>query len=279
MKKNGYVSYEGLLGRLLKSIMAHFGRGKIIAARHLGAMQERAGFTLIELIIAASLLSMIALLIYPAYRTNSRSYDLSVVESSLQQNARLGMKKMVKEFGGALVVDRKNKDDTSSKDWIRGNGDSGDDENDSSEIEDTYNEKYPYFMIFYLPQNSDPGERGDEIALYTALPDDPNTSSLQEDRWPLDPAAHTFPPAFSGDYDDNLPDTPLLYMRRYTSSTSSWSDPEPLVSSDVKVTQLSFILGGDNEDEVLITLELAREGPSKEWRTYKLVSAAKLGAR
>jgi len=279
MKKNGYVSYEGLLGRLLKSIMAHFGRGKIIAARHLGAMQERAGFTLIELIIAASLLSMIALLIYPAYRTNSRSYDLSVVESSLQQNARLGMKKMVKEFGGALVVDRKNEDDTSSKDWIRGNGDSGDDENDSSEIEDTYNEKYPYFMIFYLPQNSDPGERGDEIALYTALPDDPNTSSLQEDRWPLDPAAHTFPPAFSGDYDDNLPDTPLLYMRRYTSSTSSWSDPEPLVSSDVKVTQLSFILGGDNEDEVLITLELAREGPSKEWRTYKLVSAAKLGAR
>ncbi len=244
-----------------------------------GRIGGKAGFTLIELIISTSLLSMIALLIYPAYRTNSRSYDLSVVESSLQQNARIGMKKMMKEFGAGMVVDRDNEGDTSFKDWIRGNNDSGDDEDDSSEIEDTYNEKYPYFMIFYLPKNSDPGERGDEIALYTALPDDPNTSSLQEDRWPLDPAAHTFPPAFSGDYDDNLPDTPLLYMRRYTSSTSSWSDPEPLVSSDVKATQLSFILGGDNEDEVLITLELAREGPSKKWRTYKLVSAAKLGAR
>jgi len=278
MKKNGYVSYQNVLGRLLKSIMAYFGRGKIIAARHLGTMQERAGFTLIELIIAASLLSMIALLIYPAYRTNSRSYDLSVVESSLQQNARLGMKKMVKELSAGMLVDSENEDDTSSNDWIPGNGDSGDDEQNSSEIEDTYNEKYPYFMIFYLPQDSNPVQQGDEIAFYTALPDDPDTS-LQEDRWPLDPAAHIFPPAFSGDYDDNLPDTPLLYMRRYTSSTSSWSDPEPLVSSDVIVTQLSFILGGDNEDEVLITLELAREGPSKKWRTYKLVSAAKLGAR
>jgi len=284
MKKNGYVSYEGLLGRLLKSIMAHFGRGKIIATRHLGTMQERAGFTLIELIIAASLLSMIALLIYPAYRTNSRSYDLSEVESSLQQNARIGMKKMMKEFGAGMVVDRDNEGDTSFKDWIRGNDDSGDDEDDSSEIEDTYNEKYPYFMIFYLPKNSDPGERGDEIALYTALPDDPNTSSLQEDRWPLDPAAHTFPPAFSTNYDTDLPDAPLLYMRTnpFNPSTTNWDgfgNPEPLISSDVKVTQLSFILSGDNEDEVLITLELAREGPSKEWRTYKLVSAVKLGAR
>ncbi|GAJ02527.1 unnamed protein product, partial [marine sediment metagenome] len=111
-----------------------------------------------------------------------------------------------------MVVDRDNEGDTSFKDWIRGNNDSGDDEDDSSEIEDTYNEKYPYFMIFYLPQDSDPSERGGEIALYTALPDDPNTA-LEEDRWPLDPAAHVFPPAFSADYDDNLPDTPLLYMR------------------------------------------------------------------
>ncbi len=279
MRKNGYVSYEGLLGRLLKPIRAHFGRGKIIAARHLGAMQERAGFTLIELIIAASLLSMIALLIYPAYRSNSRSYDLSVVESSLQQNARIGMKKMVKELSAGMVVDSENEDDTSSNDWIPGNGDSGDDEQNSSEIEDTYNEKYPYFMIFYLTQDSAPLEQGDEIALYTALPDDPLTTSLQEDRWPLDPTAHTFPPAFSKKYNTNLPDAPLLYMRRYTSSTSSWSEPEPLISSDVKVTQLSFILRGANEGEVVITLEIAREGPSKEWRTYKLVSAAKLGAR
>ncbi len=279
MKKNGYVSCQNLLERLLKSIRARCSKGKFILPIFLDTAQERTAVTLIELIVAASLLSMIALLIYPAYRTNSRSYDLSVVESSLQQNARIGMKKIVKEFGGALVVDRENEDDTTPSDWIPGNNDSGDDEDDNSEIEDTYNEKYPYFMIFYLPQDSDPSERGGEIALYAALPDDPNTKSLEEDGWPLDPAAHTFPPASSGDYDDNLPDTPLLYMRRYTSSTSSWSDPEPLVSSDVKVTQLSFILRGNNEDEVLITLELAREGPSKEWRTYKLVSAVKLGAR
>jgi len=279
MKKTSYVSYQNLLDRLLKSIMAHFGRGKIIVPALLGPIEEKAGFTLIELIVASSLLSMIALLIYPAYRTNSRSYDLSVVESSLQQNARIGMKKMVKEFGGALVVDRENEDDTTPSDWIPGNNDSGDDEDDSSEIEDTYNEKYPYFMIFYLPQDSDPHERGGEIALYAALPDDPNTKSLEEDGWPLDPATHTFPPVFSGDYDDNLPDVPLLYVRRYDVTSLSWENPVPLISSDVKVTQLSFILGGDNEDEVLITLELAREGPSKEWRTYKLVSAAKLGAR
>lgn len=277
MKKIGYVSYQNLSDELLKPIRARFSRIKI-ASTLFTPIEEKTSFTLIELIIAASLLSMIALLIYPAYRTNSRSYDLSVVESSLQQNARVSTKRMVKELGAGMVVDRENKDDTSSLDWIPGNGDSGDDEQNSSEIEDTYNEKYPYFMIFYLPQDSNPVQQGDEIAFYTALPDDPATS-LQEDRWPLDPAAHIFPPAFSGDYDDNLPDTPLLYMRRYTSSTSSWSDPEPLISSNVKVTQLSFLLRGDNEDEVLITLELAREGPSKEWRTYKLVSAAKLGAR
>jgi len=277
VKKIGYVSYQNLSDELLKPIRARFSRIKI-ASTLFTPIEEKTSFTLIELIIAASLLSMIALLIYPAYRTNSRSYDLSVVESSLQQNARVSTKRMVKELGAGMVVDRENKDDTSSLDWIPGNGDSGDDEQNSSEIEDTYNEKYPYFMIFYLPQDSNPVQQGDEIAFYTALPDDPATS-LQEDRWPLDPAAHIFPPAFSGDYDDNLPDTPLLYMRRYTSSTSSWSDPEPLISSNVKVTQLSFLLRGDNEDEVLITLELAREGPSKEWRTYKLVSAAKLGAR
>jgi len=263
-EKIGYVSYQNLSDGLLKPIRARFSR-IVIASALFTPIEEKAGFTLIELIIAASLLSMIALLIYPAYRTNSRSYDLSVVESSLQQDARVSTKRMVKELGAGMVVDRENKDDTSSLDWIPGNGDSGDDEQNSSEIEDTYNEKYPYFMIFYLPQDSNPVQQGNEIAFYTALPDDP--------------AAHIFPPAFSGNYDDNLPDTPLLYMRRYTSSTSSWSDPEPLISSNVKVTQLSFLLRGDNEDEVLITLELAREGPSKEWRTYKLVSAAKLGAR
>ncbi|GAH63451.1 unnamed protein product, partial [marine sediment metagenome] len=224
MNKISYVSHQNLLDRLLKSMMACFGRGKIIAHTLLGTTKERAGFTLIELIIAASLLSMIALLIYPAYRTNSRSYDLSVVESSLQQNARLGMKKMVVSLQEGMVVDV----DENDNDWDpSGNN--------------AYRESNPYFMILYLPQDSDPAVQGDEIALYTALPDDPDTTE-DESKQPLDPADHSLP----SDYE--LPDAPLLYMRRYT---SSWSDPEPLISSDVKVTQLSFILSGDNEDEVL----------------------------
>ncbi len=239
MKKNGYVSYQSLLDRLLQSMMTCFGRGKIIAARHLATMQERAGFTLIELIIAASLLSMIALLIYPAYRSNSRSYDLGVVESSLQQNARLGMKKMVKEFGAAMVVIPEESNDATGE----------------GSINYGYEREQPYKMAFYpwsTPETSD----NDKIALYTALP------TLNTE--PIDPAL------------SSEGEEPLLYIRKYS---SSWSDPEPLVLSDVKVTQLNFIMGGDNEDEVLITLELVREGPSKEWRTYKLVSAAKLGAR
>jgi len=252
MKKTSYASYQNVLDRLLKSIMAYFGRGKIIVPTFSDATQERAGFTLIELIVATSLLSMIALLIYPAYRTNSRSYDLSVVESSLQQNARLGMKKMVVSLQEGMVVDV----DENDNDWDpSGNN--------------AYRESNPYFMILYLPQDSDPAVQGDEIALYTALRDDQDTSE-DESKQPLDPADHSLPSGY------DLPDAPLIYMRRYT---SSWSDPEPLISSDVKVTQLSFILGGANEDEVLITLELAREGPSKEWRTYRLVSAVKLGAR
>jgi len=256
MKKNGYVSYQSLLDRLLQSMMACFGRGKIIAARHLATMQERAGFTLIELIISTSLLSMIALLIYPAYRTNSRSYDLSVVESSLQQNARIGIKKIVVSLQEGMVVDT----DENDNDWDpSGNN--------------AYKESDPYFIIFYLWDTTpDDLTDNEEIAIYAALPGDSDPTE-DESKLPIDPADHPLPSGYE------LPDTPLLYMRRYTSSTSSWSDPEPLVSSDVKITQLSFILGGDNGDEILITLELAREGPSKKWRTYKLVSAAKLGAR
>ncbi|MFQ6066349.1 MAG: PilW family protein [bacterium] len=244
---------KSLADRSLKSIRAIFGRSTVIAPTLVGAREEETGFTLIELIIAASLLSMTALLIYPAYRSNSRSYDLSVVESSLQQNARMGMKKMVVGLQEGMVVDA----DENDNDWDpSGNN--------------AYKESDSYFMIFYLCDIT-PNDLTDneESAIYTALPDDPDTSE-DESKQPIDPADHSLPAGY------NLPDTPLLYMRRYT---SSWNDPTPLVSSDVKVTQLNFIVGGDNEDEVLITLELAREGPSKEWRTYKLVSAVKLGAR
>ena len=235
------------LDRLLKSVRALFGRSKIITPTLGGVTKERIGFTLIEIVIAASLLSMIALLIYPAYRSNSRSYDLSVVESSLQQNARLGMKKIVKEFGAVVVVIPE-----------EGNEAADGDGNNYG-----YDKSLPHKIAFY-PWNTTPGNSdNDKIALYAALP----TSDIG----PIDPAL-----TLEGD--------PLLYMRinHFNSDTNDWDgfgNPMPVISSDVKVTQLNFILGGDNEDEVLITLEMAREGPSKEWRTYKLVSAAKLGAR
>jgi hypothetical protein len=69
-------------------------------------------------------------------------------------------------------------------------------------------------------------------------------------------------------------------MRRYDVASSSWEEnPLPLVRPEVRITQLNFILGGDNQDKVLVTLELAQEDSTVGWRTYKLVSAAKLGAR
>lgn len=209
----------------------------------LHTIRKRAGFTLIELIIATSILSIIALLIYPAYRASSRSYQLSVVQSNLQQNARIGMKKMVKELEAGVVV-------------------IPEDSNDAKEgsINYGYEEAKPYKMAFYVwdstpEQTSD----NDKIAIYWALP------SLDVEV--IDPASIS------------PEDKPLFYIRKYTSSSSSWSNPEPLVLSDVKVTQLNFIMGGDNEDEILITLELAQAGPLGEWRTFKLVSAARLGTR
>ena len=49
---------------------------------------------------------------------------------------------------------------------------------------------------------------------------------------------------------------------------------------NLKVTQLNFIVGGDNRDRVLITLELAQSDSAlSKWSVYKLVSTAKLGAR
>ncbi len=217
-----------------------FSREKAIVFPLLEAGERRAGFTLIELIIATSLLSMVALLIYPAYRTNSRSYQLSVVESSLQQNARIGMKKIAKELGMGMVVIPEE----------------GSEATDGSGNNYGYDKVCPYKMAFYswdaTPETSD----NEKIAIYTALP------GLNIE--PMDPALAS------------QEDKPLLYIRRYA---SSWENPEPLILSDVKITQFNFIIGGDNENEILITLELSREGPTGEWRTYKITSAAKLGAK
>lgn len=240
MKKDYSISLNNPGQGLLKHMSIHFDRYRTDDFALLNPTRERTGLTLLELIIATSILSIIALLIYPAYRTSSHSYQLSVVQSNLQQNARIGMKKMVKELEAGMVVIPEE----------------GNEATDGSGNNYGYEREQPYKMAFY-PWNSTPGTSdNDKIALYTALP------TLNTE--PIDPAL------------SSEGEEPLLYIRKYS---SSWSDPEPLVLSDVKVTQLNFIMGGDNQDEILITLELAQEGPLKEWRTYRITSAAKLGAR
>jgi len=240
MKKDYSISLNNPGQGLLKHMSIHFDRYRTDDFALLNPTRERTGLTLLELIIATSILSIIALLIYPAYRTSSHSYQLSVVQSNLQQNARIGMKKMVKEVEAGMVVIPEE----------------GNEATDGSGNNYGYEREQPYKMAFY-PWNSTPGTSdNDKIALYTALP------TLNTE--PIDPAL------------SSEGEEPLLYIRKYS---SSWSDPEPLVLSDVKVTQLNFIMGGDNQDEILITLELAQKGPLKEWRTYRITSAAKLGAR
>jgi len=208
-----------------------------------GRGQRKAGFTLIELLVVMGLLSLIAFLVYPAYLGSSRSYDLTDVKSSLQQNARLAMKRMVTSLEAGMVVIPKESDEAT----------------DGSENNYGYDKSNPHKIVFYT-WNSTPGNSdNDKTALYAALPDlniDPINPALTWER-----------------------DEPVLYMRRYDVASSSWENALPLIRPEVKITQLNFILGGDNEDKVLITLELARQGPLKEWCTYKLVSAAKLGAR
>jgi len=240
MKKDYYIRLNNLRQGLLKHMSIHFNRYRTDGFALLNPARERTGFTLLELIIATSILSIIALLIYPAYRASSRSYQLSVVQSNLQQNARIGMKKIVKELEAGMVVIPEESNDA------KGEG----------SINYGYEREQPYKIAFYpwgMPGTSDK----DKIALYAALP----TANTQ----PIDPA-------WSSEGEE-----PLLYIRRYTSP--EWSDPEPLVLSDVKVTQLNFIMGGDNQDGILITLELAQQGPLKEWRTYRITSAARLGVR
>jgi len=219
----------------------HFDRYRTDDFTLLNPKRKRTGFTLLELIIATSILSIIALLIYPAYRTSSRSYQLSVVQSNLQQNARIGMKKMVKELEAGMVVIPEESNDAKE-----------------GSINYGYDETSPCKVAFYLWDETSGSDIG---ALYAALPTLPGTT--------VDPAL----------IDEG--EEPLLYIRKYNSSLSDpeWSDPEPFVLSDVKVTQLNFIMGGDNQDQILITLELAQQGPLKEWRTYRITSAAKLGAR
>ena len=208
--------------------------------------QRKAGFTLVELLIVMGLLALMAFLVYPAYLGISRSYSLTDVKSSLQQNARLAMKRMVTSIEAGMVVIPKESDEAT----------------DGSGNNYGYDKSNPHKIVFYTwnstPENSD----NDKTALYAALP------SLDID--PVNPAL-----TWEGD-------EPLLYMRRYKYDpvSPSWEEnPLPLVRPEVRITQLNFILGGDNQDKVLVTLELAQEDSTGGWRTYKLVSAAKLGAR
>ena len=216
--------------------MKSFSREKLV---EIGKDETKTSFTLVELLVVMGLLSLIALLVYPAYLGTSRSYSLSDVKSSLQQNARLAMKKMVTHLEAGMVVIPEESNEATD----------GDGNNYG------YDERSPHKIAFY-PWNTTPN---DKTVLYAALPD------LDID--PIDPALTW------------EKEKPLVYMRRYDVASSSWENPLPLIRPELKINQLNFILGGDNEDKVLITLELAREGPSKEWRTYKLVSAVKLGAR
>ena len=223
--------------------MKSFSREKLV---EIGKDETKTSFTLVELLVVMGLLSLIALLVYPAYLGTSRSYSLSDVKSSLQQNARLAMKKMVTHLEAGMVV-------------IPGESNEATDGDGNNY---GYDERSPHKIAFYA-WNTTPN---DKTVLYAALPD--------LDTEPIDPAEE---------------ENPLLYVRRYSGDPLQWQDPKRLIRfiraekdpslPQLKVTQLNFILGGDNEDKVLITLELAREGPSKEWRTYKLVSAVKLGAR
>ena len=163
MKKDYSISLNNPGQGLLKHISIHFDRYRTDHFALLNPTRKRTGFTLLELIIATSILSIIALLIYPAYRASSRSYQLSVVQSNLQQNARIGMKKMVKELEAGVVVIPKESNDA------KGEGN----------INYGYEREYPYKIAFYpwsMPGTSDK----DEIALYTALP----TANTE----PIDPA-------------------------------------------------------------------------------------------
>lgn len=205
------------------------------------------GLTLVEVIVAAALIAIIAILLYFPYRGSYRSYHTGSVETNIQENARIAMKRMIKELGAGMVVIPE--DSNNAKD-------------ESININYGYSDSDPYKIAIYLPDDSDPKSKKDIITFYTALPDNLSTS-----KQPIDPAG------------TSSEDTPLLYIRKYT---SSWDSPERLIrpQNNLKVTQLNFILGGDNEDKVIITLELAQKEPvSGNWRTYKLVSSVKLGAR
>ena len=204
------------------------------------------GLTLVEIIVAAALIAIIAILIYLPYRGSYRSYHTASVETNTEENVRIAMKRMIKELGAGMIIipeDSNNATDGS--------------------INYGYTDSNPYKIAIYLPDNSNPETYGDIVALYSALPDDLSTS-----KQPIDPA------------ETSSKDTPLLYIRR--KQTSSWSSPERLIrpQNNLKVTQLNFIIGGDNEDKVVITLGIAQKEPvSGNWHTYKLASSVKLGAR
>jgi len=231
--------------------------------------KKESGVTLVEFIIVIGIVALIFTLVYLPYRSGYQSFHRSNVEVNLQQNAHIVMKKIVKELGAGMIVIPEDSDDGKDGTIDYRYAKSNSDKNDPN----------PYkIAIISILNSPDPKSGGDRIAIYAALPDDSDTTVDDESKKPIDPVNHTYPPTV--DYD--LPDTPLLYLRRYDKSSSSWKAPEPLIRKDenLKVTQLNFIVGGDNESKVLVTLELAQKEPvSQRWYTYKLISGVKLGAR
>jgi len=208
-------------------------------------MKQEKGLTLVEVMVVAALIAIIAILLYLPYRGTYRSYHTGSVETNIQENTRIAMKRIIKELGAGMVIIPEDSNDAQD-----------------GSINYGYTENHPYKIAIYLPDSSNPKAPGDIITLYAALPE--NSTN------PLDPA-QTSP--------ENLP---LLYIRRYNTTTLSWENPECLIrpENDLKVIQLNFIPGGDNRDKVIITLELTQREPlSGNWRSYKLTSSLKLGAR
>ena len=202
------------------------------------------GFTFVELIVVIGLVVIVAMLTYLPYRSTLRSFNLSTTKTSLQQSARIALKRMVKELGAGMILISEE-----SNEAVDGDNNYG------------YADSSPYKIAVRLPNYSgtDPKEPGTIVTFYAALAEDSSA--------PIDPAL-----ASEGEQ-------PLLYTRTYT---SSWENPELLIpeKENLKVTQLNFIVGGENRDRVLITLELAQSDSAlSKWSVYKLVSTAKLGAR
>ena len=117
--------------------------------------ERKGGFTLVEVLVVAGILALIAFLVYPAYLGTSRSYELTDVKTSLQQNARLAMKRMMIYLeAGMIVIPYESNEAT-----------------DGTGNNYGYEGSYPYKIAAYSWNYTSGISDNDKIALYAALPD------------------------------------------------------------------------------------------------------------